>query len=104
MAYLFEHKVRIQPWLIYLINASEDLFSAMLLVVILTLVMQYSRKTHAATDFTFQVSIMAMLGGALYTISGIAGDFLGYQAYLSWIVLIGVLCLVPIFVWKRTLS
>lgn len=104
LAYLFEHKVRIQPWLIYLINASEDLFSAMLLVVILTLVMQYSRKTHAATDFTFQVSIMAMLGGALYTISGIAGDFLGYQAYLSWIVLIGVLCLVPIFVWKRTLS
>ena len=104
LAYLSEHKVRIQPWLIYLINASEDLFSAMVLVVILTLVMQYSRKTHAATDFTFQVSIMAMLAGVLYTISGIAGDFLGYQTYLSWIVLIGVLCLVPIMLWKRTLN
>ncbi|OTG84070.1 MFS transporter [Acinetobacter sp. ANC 4648] len=104
LAYLFENKVTIQPWWIYLINACEDLFSAMLLVVILTIVMQYSRKKYAGTDFTFQVSIMAMLGGVLYIVSGVVGDLLGYQYYLSLIVFIGILCLVPIWVWKRSLD
>ncbi|OTG65624.1 MFS transporter [Acinetobacter silvestris] len=104
LAHLFENKGMIQPWWIYLINACEDLFSAMLLVVILTIVMQYSRKMHAATDFTFQVSIMAMLGGVLYTVSGVAGDLLGYQDYLSLIVFIGMVCLVPMFIWKRSVN
>lgn len=103
LAYLHAQHVQIDRWLIYVINALEDLFSAMLLVIILTLVMQYSRKQHAATDFTFQVSLMAMVSGGLYTLSGIAGDFLGYQNYLIVIVMIGVLLLMPIFIWMRQL-
>lgn len=104
LAYLHAQHVQIDRWLIYLINALEDLFSAMLLVILLTLVMQYSRKQHAATDFTFQVSLMAMVSGGLYTLSGIAGDYLGYQSYLIVIVLIGILCLMPILIWMRQLG
>lgn len=93
--------VLIEPWMIYLINALEDMFSSMLLVIILTLVMQYSRKEHAATDFTFQVSLMALVAGGLYTLSGIVGDWLGYQHYLIGMTLIGVLMLIPIMLWKK---
>ena len=77
------------------------MFSAMLLVVILTLVMQYSRKQHAGTDFTFQVSLMALVSGGLYTLSGIVGDALGYQHYLMLIVIIGAVLLLPLMFWQR---
>lgn len=88
-------------WIIYLINALEDMFSAMLLVVILTLVMQYSRQNYAGTDFTLQVSIMALVSGILYTVSGIAGDFLGYMNYLFLISILGSVLLIPLFLWHR---
>lgn len=90
----------VAAWLIYSINAFEDASSAMLLVVILTLVMQYSRKSHAATDFTLQVSIMALVSGVLYSISGVPGDYLGYQRYLYVISGLGVILLWPIVYWQ----
>ena len=101
LAFLHAQNYTIETWMIYLINALEDMFSSMLLVIILTLVMQYSRKEHAGTDFTFQVSLMAMVAGALYTLSGIAGDWLGYQNYLISISLLGIFLLLPLFIWKR---
>jgi len=88
---------------VYLINALEDAVSAMLLVVMLTLVMQYSRKAFAGTDFTFQVAIMATVSGGLYILSGIVGDWLGYALYLALIVLIAIVCLVPIYRWRKML-
>jgi len=87
--------------MIYLINAAEDMISAMLLVVMLTLVMQYSRKHLAGTDFTFQVALMATVSGGLYSLSGILGDALGYQNYLNLIVIIAIICLIPIFRWMK---
>ncbi|AWL29607.1 MFS transporter [Acinetobacter defluvii] len=96
-----EQQMKVNYVLIYLINALEDMFSAMLLVVILTLVMQYSRKSHAGTDFTFQVSVMAAVSGVLYSLSGILGDWLGYFDYLLMICGIGLLCLIPIFIWAQ---
>ncbi|MFW1858224.1 MFS transporter [Acinetobacter defluvii] len=96
-----EQQMKVNYVLIYLINALEDMFSAMLLVVILTLVMQYSRKSHAGTDFTFQVSVMAAVSGVLYSLSGILGDWLGYFDYLLMICGIGLLCLIPIFIWAH---
>lgn len=96
-----EQQMKVNHILIYLINALEDMFSAMLLVVILTLVMQYSRKSHAGTDFTFQVSVMAAVTGVLYSLSGILGDWLGYFDYLLMICGIGLLCLIPIFIWAQ---
>jgi low temperature requirement protein LtrA len=75
----------------------------MLLVVMLTLIMQYSRKHYAGTDFTFQVSIMATVSGVLYLVSGVVADVLGYYFYLIVICAVTILCLAPIFFWKKKL-
>ena len=101
LAFSQGYSVHVEPWIIYVINALEDMFAAMLLVVILTLVMQYSRTASAGTDFTFQVSIMATISGVLYTVSGLLGDHLGYFIVLSMILFLGVICLVPIFFWIK---
>lgn len=103
LAVLYEQAVPVAPWIIYLINALEDMFAAMLLVAILTLVMQYSRSEYAGTDFTFQVSIMASISGVLYTVSGMIGDQLGYLKFLSLILLVGMFCLIPIIYWMRNM-
>lgn len=100
LAYAYEQKLDINVWLIYAVNALEDAFVAMLLVVMLTLVMHYSRKKYAGTDFTFQVSIMATVSGGLYSFSGVIGDLLGYFHYLIAIVIIGILFLIPMYIWK----
>lgn len=101
LALQFEAKRPVHEWLIYGINAAEDMISAMLLVIMLTLVMQYSRKAFAATDFTFQVAIMATVSGGLYSISGIVADQLGYSTYLFWITGLAALSLVPILFWGK---
>lgn len=100
LAFQYESQQLVKPWVIYLINAAEDMISAMLLVVMLTLVMQYSRKHLAGTDFTFQVALMATVSGGLYSLSGILGDFLGYANYLAFITLVAVICLLPVLRWK----
>ncbi|OKO29575.1 hypothetical protein AM412_000775 [Acinetobacter baumannii] len=102
LAYAYEQKIKINAWLIYAVNALEDAFAAMLLVVMLTLVMHYSRKNYAGTDFTLQVSVMATVSGGLYSFSGVIADALGYFHYLIAIVSIAVLFLIPIYLWKAT--
>ncbi|MBH2002307.1 MAG: MFS transporter [Moraxellaceae bacterium] len=101
IAYGYEFNASIAPFWLYSVNAFEDACSAMLLVVMLTLIMQYSRKQSAGTDFTLQVSIMATISGLLYLGSGIIGDLAGYYHYLLFIVMISILCLLPIFYWKN---
>jgi len=101
LAYAYEQKIRLNVWAIYTVNALEDAFSAMLLVVMLTLVMHYSRKEYAGTDFTFQVSVMATVSGGLYSLSGVFGDAFGYFYYLIAIVIIGTVTLLPIYLWKH---
>lgn len=98
----YEIQNKVENWIIYLINAAEDMISAMLLVVMLTLVMQYSRKHLAGTDFTFQVALMATISGGLYSLSGLLGDYWGYAQYLTYIVWISVFLLWPIVFWGRT--
>ena len=101
LGYVFEHHKKIDSSIIYVINAFEDACSAMLLVVMLSLIMNYSRKHFAGTDFTLQVSVMATVSGLLYLLSGLLGDLLGYYYYLSAIFLISFICLLPIFNWKK---
>ncbi len=101
LAAQYEAQNKVTNWIIYLINAAEDMISAMLLVVMLTLVMQYSRKHLAGTDFTFQIALMATISGGLYSLSGLLGDALGYQNYLNLIVIIAIFCLIPIFRWMK---
>ena len=104
LAWQYDVGLQIQPWIIYCINALEDLISAMLLVVMLTVIMQYSRQHLAATDFTFQVALMATVSGVLYSISGIVADELGYSTYLIIISVVAIFCLIPIYKWGAYLS
>lgn len=104
LAFQYEEKRQIETWIIYLINALEDMISAMLLVIMLTLVMQYSRKHLAGTDFTFQVALLATVSGGLYSLSGIFGDLWGYAHYLTGITLLALMCLLPILQWKKSIS
>lgn len=97
----YEAKAHISSWIIYLVNAVEDMVSSMLLVVMLTLVMQYSRKEYAGTDFTFQVAIMATVSGLLYSFSGFFGDVFGYKSYLCLICIIAVFAIIPIIKWLK---
>ncbi|MBP8005599.1 MAG: MFS transporter [Acinetobacter sp.] len=101
LAFAYERQYQLSPVWLYAVNAFEDACSAMLLVVMLTLIMQYSRKPFAGTDFTFQVSIMATISGSLYMVSGVLGDLFGYYHYLIIIVIIGVFTLMPIYLWKQ---
>mgnify|MGYP000913926524 CR=1 FL=1 len=101
LAVQYEAQGSVESWVIYLINAAEDMVSAMLLVVMLTLVMQYSRKHLAGTDFTFQVALMATVSGGLYSLSGIFADIWGYANYLMGITLIAMVCLWAIFRWIK---
>ena len=101
LAYQYDQKQFVEPIVIYLINAFEDMVSAMLLVVMLTLVMTYCRKAYAGTDFTFQVAIMATVSGLLYTISGVIADQIGYSTYMMMISVIAGLSIVPIVIWMK---
>lgn len=101
LAYEYEAKHAVNEWVIYSVNAMEDMISAMLLVVMLTLIMQYSRQSHAATDFTFQVAIMATVSGVLYSISGVFAEYFGYALYLNLIIFIAIFCLFPIWIWTK---
>ncbi|MCH7336647.1 MFS transporter [Acinetobacter sp. NIPH 2699] len=104
LAFAYEHHYQVSPVWLYAVNAFEDACSAMLLVVMLTLIMHYSRKQFAGTDFTFQVSIMATVSGLLYLVSGVIGDLIGYYRYLMIICSVSVLCLFPILYWKKNAS
>ena len=101
LAWAYQYGETLAPIWIYSINAFEDFVSAMLLVVMLSLIMEYSRKTTAGTDFTLQVALMATVSGGLYMLSGMLGDVLGYTAYLTIICLIAGLCLLPILYWRK---
>lgn len=101
LAAQFEQKKAVEHGVIYVINAVDDLLSAMLLVVMLTLIMQYSRQQFAATDFTFQVALLATVSGGLYVVSGFLGDWLGYYDYLIVLSIVSIILLMPIVYWLK---
>lgn len=101
LAYQLSYHQVVNPYLIYSINAFEDFSSAMLLVVFLTVVMQYCRQAFSATDFTFQVSVISVVSGGLYILSGIFADFFGYVFYISLILGLGVIHLAIIIYWIK---
>lgn len=101
LAAQFQHNISVQAWMIYSINMIDDFLSAMLLVVMLTIIMQYSRQQFAATDFTFQVALLATVSGGLYVVSGFLGDWLGYFDYLLGLSGLGLVLLLPIVYWLK---
>ncbi len=101
LAYAYEQKIKINAWLIYTINALEDAFAAMLLVVMLTLVMHYSRKNYAGTDLLSGFGHGNGKWWALYfewcywRCTWLFPLFDSYCHYCCTI-------LIPIYVWKAT--
>jgi PAT family beta-lactamase induction signal transducer AmpG len=101
LAWQYEHGQLIVAWQVYTVNAIEHMAGAMALVAMLTLIMDYSRKQQAGSDFTFQVSVLAVVGGGVHTISGILAEYWGYSIHFAFCALLAVGCLWPIFRWRR---
>lgn len=89
----------IAPHHVYIANALEELFAAMGLVAMLSLIMQHARQQFAATDFTVQVALMSSIGGSIYLLGGIFADYMGYALVLYLVFFISFLCLLPKIYW-----
>lgn len=91
LAEMFQRKVIFADHHFYIANALEELFAAMSLVAMLSLIMQHCRQQFAATDFTLQVALMSIIGGVLYMFGGIFADYVGYALvlYLSLFIAFG---------------
>ncbi|XID76084.1 MFS transporter [Alkanindiges sp. WGS2144] len=103
LAWQYQHWHSVVPWQVYAVNAFEHAVSAMALVAVLTVVMDYSRKKQAGSDFTFQVSIMAMVLGGLHIISGLLAEAAGYVGLFAISTGLALVCLLPVFYWRRLL-
>lgn len=101
LAWQFEHGHIVVAWQVYSVNAIEQFAGAMALVAMLTLIMDYSRKQQAGSDFTFQVSVLAVTGGGMHIVSGVLAQYLGYGLYFGFCALLAVVCLWPIVRWRR---
>jgi MFS family permease len=87
--------------LVYGINALEHFVSGMAMAAILTAVMDLCRAEHAASDFTVQVSILAIFGGSFYLVAGIVAEALGYTGYFLVSGALALLLLWPAAVYCR---
>ncbi len=85
------------------INALEHFASGMAMAALLTAVMDLSRPEHAASDFTVQVSILAIFGGSFYMAAGITAELLGFTGYFLLSGAIALLLLWPAAVYCRRL-
>jgi PAT family beta-lactamase induction signal transducer AmpG len=88
-------------WLVYGANAIEHLAASMALVALLTTAMDYARPERAGSDFTFQVCMMTLFGGTGHLVSGYMAESLGYTTHFMISAVVGVLLLMPIWLWKR---
>ncbi len=104
LAKFVEAKMLFSPSVWFGINVLEEATAAMLLVLILSWVMHYSRSAYAASDFTLQVAIMATIGGVLYSLSGWGAQILGYSTFLTLCSFLAVACCIPIFLWLKTIK
>lgn len=93
----------VQLELIYAINALEHFVSGMAMAALLTAVMDLSRPDHAASDFTVQVSVLAIFGGSFYLGAGFVAETLGYTGYFLVSGLIALVLLWPAAVYCRRL-
>lgn len=89
--------------LIYAINALEHFVSGMAMAALLTAVMDLSRPEHAASDFTVQVSLLAVFGGSFYLGAGYVAEALGYTGYFLVSGLLALVLLWPAAVYCRRL-
>lgn len=101
IAWLYTHHYALQGWELFAVNAIEHIASAMAMVGLLTVAMDYARSQHAGSDFTFQVCAMTVLGGLGYVASGYLASSLGYAAQFGLSALLGLILLLPILRWGQ---
>ncbi len=85
--------------LVYTINAFDHFAGGLATVALLSAVMDQCRRDHAGTDFTLQVSILAIFGGSAGLLAGVVADLIGYTAYYLLSAAIAVLLLWPVVRW-----
>ncbi len=91
----------VHPWAVYGINILEHVASGLATVALLTVIMDHCRHHHAGSDFTFQVSVLAVTGGLAHLAAGVVADLTGYTAYFLLAMGIGVALLAPVVHWGR---
>lgn len=87
-------------WL-YAVNALEHFFASLALIAMLTTIMYYARYQQAGSDFTLQVCLMTVLGGSVHFLGGYLAQHLGYTGHFLLSMVVGFVCLIPIFVWRK---
>ncbi len=85
--------------LVYAINAFDHFAGGLATVALLSAVMDQCRRDHAGSDFTLQVSILAIFGGSAGLIAGLVADLIGYTAYYLLSAVLAVLLLWPVMRW-----
>lgn len=101
LAWQYQANGVVVPWQLYGANVIEHVASAMVLVAMLTIVMDYSRKRQAGSDFTFQVSVMATITGLTHIVSGALADWWGYGVHFMVSAGLALFCLWPMYIWRK---
>lgn len=91
-------------WWAYAANAIEHMVAAMALVAMLTMVMHYARHDKAGSDFTTQVCLLTVFSGRTHLLSGYLAEWLGYSGHFALSVAVGIVCLIPLFYWRRVFN
>ena len=89
--------------LVYGVNAFEHFASGMATVALLSAVMDQCRRDHAGSDFTLQVSILAIFGGSAGLLAGLVADVMGYTFYYLLSAALCLLLLWPVIRWGQWL-
>lgn len=85
---------------IYAVNALEHFCSALALIAMLTMIMNYARHDKAGSDYTFQMCLLTVVSGFSHFISGYMVDFLGYTQHFLVSMLLGSISLFMIVIWN----
>lgn len=87
-------------WFAAGINSLEHFAGGMAMAALLAAVMDRARPEHAGVDFTLQVSLLAIFGGAFYLPAGMLAEQVGYGWHFLISAGIGVIMLWP--AWRHT--
>jgi MFS family permease len=104
LAWQWHSTGHINNMLVYSVNAFEHFASGLATVALLSAVMDQCRRDHAGSDFTLQVSILAIFGGSAGLLAGVVTDLIGYTSYYLLSALICLLLLWPVVRWGRWLT
>ena len=92
---------QLSPWFWYSIHAVEELLSAMLLVLMFSLMMRYSRAATAASDFSMQVTVLTSINGLAYIFAGVLAQYMGYAYFLTLCLIASLVVFPVLWPWSK---